>query len=103
MLDRLIPGLGILGLGGLLGYAVGIAFKSAAKTLGCLLGVVFILLQVLAYYGIVQVDWSQFLHHAHPATKLAETGLERLWHILTYNLPFAGGFAAGFALAFRRG
>jgi uncharacterized membrane protein (Fun14 family) len=81
---------------------VGIAFKSAAKTLGCLLGVVFILLQVLAYYGIVHLDWGQLMHHAQPAAKLAETGLEKLWHILTYNLPFAGGFAAGFALAFRR-
>ena len=102
MLDHLIPGLGSLGLGGLLGYAVGIAFRSAAKTLGCLLGLLFILLQVLAYYKIVTIDWTQLAHHAQPATHLAETGLERLWHILTYNLPFAGGFAAGLALALRR-
>jgi uncharacterized membrane protein (Fun14 family) len=102
LLDRLVPGLGILGLGGLLGYAVGLAFRSAAKVLGCLLGLLFILLQVLAYYGIVHVDWTQFAHHAQPAEHLAETGLEKLWHVMTYNLPFGGGFAAGLALALRR-
>ena len=102
LLEHLIPGLGILGLGGLMGYAVGIAFKSAAKALGCLLGVLFILLQVLAYYGIVQVDWTAVAHHAQPATKVAETAFDKLWHIMTYNLPFAGGFAAGAALALRR-
>jgi len=102
LLEHLIPGLGVLGLGGLLGYGVGLAFKSAAKTLGCLLGVLFILLQVLAYYGIVHVNWSAVMHHAQPATQVAETALQKLWHIMTYNLPFAGGFVAGAVLALRR-
>ena len=102
MLDQLVPGLGILGLGGLLGYAVGIAFKSAAKTLGCLLGLLFILLQVLAYYHVVSIDWTQMAHHAQPAEHLAESGLGKLWHVMTYNLPFGGGFAAGLAWGLRR-
>jgi uncharacterized membrane protein (Fun14 family) len=102
LLDRLVPGLGFLGLGGLLGYAVGLAFKSAAKALGCLLGLVFILLQVLAYYHVISLDWTQLAHHAQPAQHFAESGLDKLWHIATYNLPFGGGFAAGLALALRR-
>lgn len=102
MWEQLVPGLGALGLGGLLGYAVGIAFRSAAKTLGCLLGVLFILLQVLAYYKVVDIDWSAIMHHAKPAAHVAETALEKFWHIVTFNLPFGGGFAAGAALALRR-
>ncbi len=102
MLEHLIPGLGVLGLGGLLGYAVALAFREAARVLGCLLGVLFILLQVLAYYGIVHLDWGQILHHAEPATKMAGSALEKFWKIITYNLPFGGGFAGGFYLGFRQ-
>jgi uncharacterized membrane protein (Fun14 family) len=101
-MEHLIPGLGSLGIGGLLGYAVGLAFKSAAKALGCLLGLLFILLQVLAYYHFISIDWTQFAHHAEPAKHLAETGLDKFWHVATFNLPFGGGFAAGLALALRR-
>lgn len=102
MLEQLVPGLGAVGLGGLLGYGVGIAFRSAARTLGCLLGVLFILLQVLAYYKIVEIDWAALAHQAKPAAKVAETGLSKFWQIVTYNLPFGGGFAAGAAWALRR-
>ena len=101
-MERLVPGLGFLGLGGLLGYAVGLAFKSAAKALGCLLGLLFIGLQILAYYHFITIDWGALSHHAQPAKHLAETGLDKLWHVVTYNLPFGGGFAAGLVLALRR-
>jgi uncharacterized membrane protein (Fun14 family) len=102
LLNHLAPGLGALGLGGLLGYGVAIAFRSAARTLGCMLGLLFILLQVLAYYKIVTVDWGSLAHQAAPAGHAAEAAGQRLWHILTYNLPFAGGFAGGFLLGMRR-
>jgi uncharacterized membrane protein (Fun14 family) len=102
VLEQLVPGLGALGLGGLLGYAVGIAFRSAAKTLGCLLGVLFILLQVLAYYHVVHLDWAAIVHQAQPAGHMAETALEKFWRILTYNIPFGGGFAVGAVWALRR-
>jgi uncharacterized membrane protein (Fun14 family) len=93
----------MLGMGGLLGVATALAFKGAARVVGCGIGLLFILIQVLAYYKIVSVDWALVAAHAEPAKHVAESGLHKLWQVLTYNLPFGGGFAAGFWLGWRRG
>jgi len=63
---------------------------------GCIIGLVFILMQVLAYYGIAQWHWDAIGRAAGPAGDVARTGGGLLWKILTYNLPFTGGFAGGF-------
>jgi uncharacterized membrane protein (Fun14 family) len=102
VLKHLLPGIGMLGMGGLLGVAAAITFKSAARVVGCALGLLFILIQVLAYYKVVSVDWALVMHQAEPAQHLAEHGLDKLWRILTYNVPLGGGFAVGFWLGWRR-
>ena len=102
LLEHLLPGIGMLGMGGLLGVAAAIAFKGAARAVGCALGLLFILVQVLAYYKIISVDWALLAHQAEPAKHVAEAGLDKLWRILTYNVPFGGGFALGFWLGWRR-
>ena len=102
MLERLPLVLGLLGLGLLAGYGLGIAFKSAAKTLGCLLVVLFVLLQVLAYFNVWHIDWLGLFHQAKPAGHLAGSALQRLWTLVSFNLFFLAGAAGGFAWTLRR-
>ena len=95
--------LSTLGVGGLLGWFSGVAVKTVSRLVGCMLGLVFILMQVLAYYGIAEWHWdviSNFI--SGPAATAAGVASSKLWTILTYNLPFAGGFATGFYLGLRR-
>lgn len=94
-MDRIWPIAGGLGLGGLLGWCAAYALKTIGRVLGCLLGVVFILLQVLAYYGIAEIHWSRVTELV-PPEEVASGFFHGLWKILTYNLPFTAGFAAGF-------
>ena len=95
--------LSTLGVGGLLGWAAGTAVRTVSRLLGCLLGVLFILMQLLAYYGFVEWQWdaiSQFI--MGPAATVADAASAKVWTILTYNLPFTGGFASGFYIGLRR-
>ncbi|MFW5867777.1 MAG: FUN14 domain-containing protein [Armatimonadota bacterium] len=95
--------LSTLGVGGIFGWFTGIAVKTVSRLVGCLLGLVFILMQILAYYGLAEWHWeaiSEFV--LGPAAVAADTAAAKLWTILTYNLPFSGGFATGFYLGLRR-
>jgi len=104
MTGYLGPILGTLGVGGLLGYGAGLAVKSVSRLLGCALGVVFILMQLLAYYGFAEWHWGAIANTVSgPGATAVHTVTGGLWKILTYNLPFTGGFAGGFYLALRRG
>jgi uncharacterized membrane protein (Fun14 family) len=92
-----------LGVGGLFGWFTGIAVKTMSRLLGCLLGLLFILMQLLAYYGLAEWHWdaiSEFI--TGPAATAADAASAKLWRILTYNLPFTGGFATGFYIGLRR-
>lgn len=100
-MDSILPVATTLGLGGVLGWSAAHALKTVGKMLGCLLGIVFILLQVLAYYGIAEIHWDKAAQAA-PATKIASEGFRVLWKVLTYNLPFTGGFGAGFWLGIKK-
>lgn len=95
--------LSTLGVGGLLGYGAGVAVRSVTRLVGCLIGVLFILMQVLAYYGLAQWHWDKIGELiTGPGASAAQSASSALWKILTYNLPFTGGFAAGFYLAMKR-
>lgn len=95
-MDIFLPILGTLGIGGFLGWAAATFIKTTGRLIGCIIGLVFILMQVLAYYGIAQWHWDIIAKAAGPATEAAKAGGGLLWKILTYNLPFTGGFAGGF-------
>lgn len=95
-MDALLPIVGTLGIGGFLGWAAATFLKTAGRVVGCVIGLVFILMQVLAYYGIAEWHWAGIVHAVGPAADVARHGGSVLWKLLTYNLPFTGGFAAGF-------
>lgn len=94
-----------LGFGGVAGLAVGYAAKKLTKLLALLLGCVFILLQLAAYEGFVTVNWGAVQGRAEHlwSTPQGLTLADRLWDILTANLPFGSGFVAGFALGLKLG
>ena len=101
-MDWLLPFAGTLGIGGFLGWAAATFIKTTGRIIGCIIGVVFILMQVLAYYGIAQWHWDVIGKAAGPAAEAAKHGGGFLWKILTYNLPFTGGFGAGFWWGMKR-
>ncbi|HYD49201.1 MAG TPA: FUN14 domain-containing protein [Terriglobales bacterium] len=94
-----------LGFGGVAGWAVGYTAKKIAKLAALVVGVFFIGVQLLAYYGVIDVRWDALQSGAEQLWQ-GEHGAslaQRAWHVITYNLPFGGGFVAGFALGIRRG
>ena len=94
-----------LGFGGAAGVVVGYAAKKVTKVVAVLLGLLFILLQVLVYNELISVNWSAVQHTAEQVwtDPHGVTLADRAWGILTANLPFGGGFIAGFALGFKLG
>jgi uncharacterized membrane protein (Fun14 family) len=92
----LLPFVSVLGFGGLLGYGAAVFLKSVTRMVGCVIGIVFILMQLLAYYGFAEWQWEAIGQAADPAATAARSGFSVLWRIMTYNLPFTGGFAGGF-------
>ena len=93
----------VAGIGLGVGIVAALAVKSAARGLGCLVIVGFVALEVLGYYGLVRLDWASLSRPAGLAAGYAEVGLHRLWTLLSYNVPFAIGFALGFLRNLRHG
>ena len=91
--------------GGAAGVAVGYTAKKAAKGMAVILGIVFILIQALTYYGLITVNWGSFEARATALwmDSHGETLPTRFWEMLTNNLPFGGTFVAGFMIGFNKG
>lgn len=104
-METLAPILGQLTFGALAGFAAGYALKKIGKIAALALGLFFIAIQLLAYYGYVEVNWLQIQEHVDPILK--PDSLQALWEqiiaLLTQNLPFAASFIPGFIVGLRRG
>jgi len=90
-----------LGGGGIAGWAVGFTLKKFAKLLALVIGVAFMSLQLLAFNHFITIDWER-IKKAVPDESIEQSATS-LMSVITYNLPFAGSFAAGFWLGFRKG
>lgn len=103
--DTMMGPLAGMGFGGLAGAVVGYAAKKITKLLALLLGCLFIVIQILAYNGFIQVDWGAVQTSAELAMRSEEgrTAAQRAWDILSANLPWGGGFVAGFVIGFKLG
>ena len=92
-----------LGFGFLAGYSTGLALRFIGRTLAFFVGTAFMLVQLLAYLGYVQVDWYRIQQDLEPA--LSSSALQAAWQkllaVLTYNAPFGGGFIVGLGLGLR--
>ncbi len=87
------------------GLVAGYAAKKIARLAAVLLGVLFFLLQILAYEGWITIHWHEVQRSADEFwLRAQEQGLwERVWDVVTGNLPFGGAFTAGFLIGFRLG
>jgi len=105
-LNQLVgPNLASLGFGGVAGAVVGYTAKKVTKMVAIMLGLAFILIQLLVHQGLVTVDWNAVENTAHGVwvDPHGHTLAERAWGMLTANLPFGGGFVTGFLLGFKLG
>jgi uncharacterized membrane protein (Fun14 family) len=94
-------GIMTLGMGGLTGWAVGFTMKKFAKLAALCVGIGFMSIQFLAFHKFIIIDWDK-IKTAVPNESLQRTWIEAM-SILTFNLPFAGSFIAGFWLGFKKG
>jgi uncharacterized membrane protein (Fun14 family) len=94
-----------LGFGGVAGVVVGYTAKKVTKLIALALGAAFILVQVLAYKGLITVNWPAVQSTAEGvwSDPQGHTLAEHAWEIVRANLPFGGGFVAGFAIGFKLG
>jgi uncharacterized membrane protein (Fun14 family) len=104
-LETVAPYLQQLSFGAVAGFAAGYALKKVGKVLAIIVGLLFVAVQVLAYYGFVQVNWLAVQDRVNPM--LESENLGRLWqglvNLLTYNVTFAAAFVPGLLFGLKRG
>lgn len=99
------PYIGQLTFGGLAGFAVGFAIKTVGRWTAIIVGLIFVVVQVLASMGYIEVDWTRIQRDVEPLLQQEQvrTAWDALVGVLTTNLPFSGAFIAGLLLGLRRG
>jgi len=100
--DLLAPLLPDLSLGGVLGYCAGFAVKKIGRAVIFVIGAIFVVLQLLAYFEFVEVNWPRVQMVAEPWLRTgAREGSTWFVEVLRANLPFGGAFLAGLLLGLR--
>ncbi len=102
LMDALGPVLPDLSVGALLGFATGLALKWIGRVVLIVVGVLFIAIQVMAYFDLVSVNWLKLQALTEPWLRQGgEQGAQWMGRVLTANLPFAGAFTAGLLIGLR--
>lgn len=94
-----------LGLGGIAGFCVGYFIKKAAKAAALLAGLLFILIQLMAAKGWLQINWgamSEATQHAAQSGAV-DSAVSKFLAIMVNNLPSAAGFVGGFYIGIKKG
>lgn len=100
--ELLRPLLPDLSLGGVLGFCAGFAIKKVGRVMIFAVGAVFVLVQVLAYFGWLSVNWGRVQLVAEPWLRAgAQHGSALALSVLKTNLPFGGAFVAGLLLGLK--
>lgn len=87
------------------GFLVGYALKKVGKFVAIVIGLLFVAIQTLAYFGFLTVNWGEVQGRVDP---LLEPGsLNSLWRglvdLLTYNITFAVAFVPALVVGLKRG
>ena len=68
-------------------------------------GLLFVAIQVLAYYDFVAISWVEIENYVKPL--LEADSINQMWQalvkLLTHNVTFAGAFIPGLIFGLRRG
>lgn len=101
--QAIVPLLPPLSLGALLGFAAGYAVRVVGKIALLIVGLLFVAIQLLSYFGLVSVNWLRL--EALSGPWLQGSG-KTVWTwvsgVLTHDLPFGGAFVVGLLLGLRR-
>lgn len=104
-LQTVFPFVEQLGFGAVAGFAAGFALKKVGKLVAIAVGLLFVIVQVLAYYGYVSINWGAVQSSVDPM--LTPTALGAAWKtvlsVLTYNIAFAAAFVPSFVWGLKRG
>ena len=92
-----------MGLAGGAGMCTGMAVKHIGKQIGVLMGMSFLTLQTLQYFGYIDVHWDKADEDmkrmlgdgSEGSDKTLMNVQSKLHEICTANLPNAGGFSVG--------
>ncbi|MDP2900897.1 MAG: FUN14 domain-containing protein [Candidatus Bathyarchaeota archaeon] len=102
MVEILTPLLTQLGVGGVAGLCTGYALKKIGKLVAVLVGIAFLGLELLAYKGIISINYSALQEWA--SGLIGQVGeAEGILTLIIGNLPFASSFLVGFALGIKIG
>ncbi len=77
--------------------------KKLIKVLLVALGVFTLGLLILAYYGIIAVNWDKLALLVERTISGAQVTVYSLQSFIIASIPFAGAFTAGFILGFKYG
>jgi uncharacterized membrane protein (Fun14 family) len=94
-----------LGLGAILGFALGYLAKKAMKAVLLFVGLLLLLLVALETQGLITINWLAFedgYNQAMAADTLGTT-FNSINAYIGKVLPSAAGFVVGFLLGFRKG
>lgn len=104
-LQSVLPWVQQIGFGAVAGFVAGYALKKVGKLVALAIGVLFIVIQLLAWWGFLSVNWGVVQDTVDPL--LESDSLGQAWRglvtVLTYNIPFAAAFVPALVLGIRRG
>ncbi len=89
-------------IGAVLGWLTSLAINAAARTLGCLIVIAFVLIQVFGYHEILHWNWTALLELIRPWAGVITDRLAPSFNAFTYNLPLSAGFLIGLLVGMRR-
>ncbi len=89
-------------IGAVLGWLTSLAVNAAARMLGCLVVIVFVLIQIFGYHEILHWDWTALLELMRPWARVIADKLAPRVNAFTYNLPLSAGFLIGLLVGMRR-
>ena len=92
-------------LGGILGFCAGFAVKKVSKIVAIIVGLGFILVQIMAYFKVIEIDWAPIAQwwDVVRSTETIENAGTTVRTILVANVPALMGAVPGFILGLRRG
>ena len=103
--EQLIPAAAQVALGVAIGFCVGYLLKKVGKLVALVVGVTFVILQVLAYADVITISWGPIATWWDRMRR--PENLERQWQVLHEvlfaNVPALIGAVPGLLLGLKKG